>query len=595
MDAHDCFALRSSSPPVPPHRAFLYESSLVSWFPLRMAKEALSREVAQLGNIGVPPPPSFRLEECRSEYNSIEVCWEVGAVSSANNNNALVSGATTGGIKSAAAAEESKAILRLTSVAPAAAGAPTSAQNIPPSFFILHMSAIDPFDLSQDHLLFGEIYRGPLTGFVVNGLQPGRSYLFRVQAVSIMGEGVWSQKICMSTLNQPAPQTVAAAPAVERTSSLYGANTPSSYGGAGAHGSQHQQQHQPHHRPTGSTSGSGSLHGSSGPFGAPLPSASHSGFHTSTNSGAASPVHRGMNGYAKSVAASSTQQHDHQMGRTPLQSMPSSALPSALPSPRRSAAMAAAASASSASPSLSQLKPSHAPSPRVGWDELHKLSMILREKDVPALMRFFAAPLPLDSAPLTPRSFQLLYRGSRDGMSTRAWHLAVDGMGPTLSVIRVKKDNRDYVFGGFSSESWSSPTAPGEASYKSSGSNWLFSLINAYKRNLKFKIRRGQEKYAQCCDREHAAMVRQAHTRKRGSNTHAAAALNTTQHADGPQLQQWHANQSKTNQEWHVIVLFSVLTSRLCLLSAACFPVRSRRRSGSARSIRCATPSLRPR
>ena len=549
-----CFSLCSliSSSASLSSRAFLYESSLVSWFPLRMAKEALSREVAQLGNIGVPPPPSFKLEECRSEYNrspltahthahtrdtanssshagellislcilllrpfafSIEVCWEVGAVTTANNNNALV-GATTGGVKSAAAAEESKAILRLTSIAPAPAGAPTSAQNIPPSFFILHMSAIDPFDLSQDHLLFGEIYRGPLTAFIVNGLSPGRSYLFRVQAVSIMGEGVWSQKICMSTLNQPAPQAIAPPAAVQdRAPSLYGGNTPS-YGV----GSQH-------HRPTGSGG-----HGSAGgPFGAPLPSASHSGFHTSTNSGAASPVHRaGANGYAKGVPASASHQHQHQqshdhqamgmgIGRTPLQSMPSSALPSALPSPRRSAALAAA-SASGSSPSLQlQQKPSHAPSPRVGWDELHKLSMILREKDVPALMRFFAAPLPVDSAPITPRSFQLLYRGSRDGMSTRAWHLAVDGMGPTLSVIRVKKDNRDYVFGGFASERWLSPAA--EAVYKSSGSTWLFSLINAYKRNLKFKIKKGQEKYAQCNDREHAAMVS-----KRGPAAHSSSA-----------------------------------------------------------------------
>lgn len=108
-------------------------------------------------------------------------------------------------------------------------------------------------------------------------------------------------------------------------------------------------------------------------------------------------------------------------------------------------------------------------------------------------------------------SFQLLYRGSRDGFSSSSFHLHCDGLGPTLTIVRVKSAGRDYVFGGFTRESWSQgggAMVP-QGHWIASTEAWTFSLINAYKRSIKFKIKNGSEKFAQYCDTKHAAMVRE--------------------------------------------------------------------------------------
>jgi hypothetical protein len=48
---------------------------------------------------------------------------------------------------------------------------------------------------------------------------------------------------------------------------------------------------------------------------------------------------------------------------------------------------------------------------------------------------------------------ELLYRGSREGLQSTAFHAKCDGRAPTLSVVRSKKGN---IFGGYASVPWKS-------------------------------------------------------------------------------------------------------------------------------------------
>ncbi len=47
----------------------------------------------------------------------------------------------------------------------------------------------------------------------------------------------------------------------------------------------------------------------------------------------------------------------------------------------------------------------------------------------------------------------LLYRATRDGFNSKAFHSKCDGKGNTISII---KNNLNYVFGGFASSAWNS-------------------------------------------------------------------------------------------------------------------------------------------
>ncbi len=49
------------------------------------------------------------------------------------------------------------------------------------------------------------------------------------------------------------------------------------------------------------------------------------------------------------------------------------------------------------------------------------------------------------------RKFELLYRGSRDGTTSKIFHEKCDNQGPTICLY---KNNKDYIFGGYSSISW---------------------------------------------------------------------------------------------------------------------------------------------
>ena len=82
------------------------------------------------------------------------------------------------------------------------------------------------------------------------------------------------------------------------------------------------------------------------------------------------------------------------------------------------------------------------------------------------------------------KNMQLLYRGSRDGMSTDSFHNRCNNKGPTISLF---KNERGYIFGGYSAIDWIS-----SGSYRNNSDNFIFTLTNMYNiESTKFPNRSG--------------------------------------------------------------------------------------------------------
>ena len=397
---------------------YAYESSLVSWFPLRMMKDTLIREIGSLGSIGLPGAPSFRLEECRVDRTTVDLAWT----------DVLPTSAASGAVAAAASAangnQEEKTRTKFFTTTPA-----TPATTVSPathvSFYVLHMSPLDPFDLSQDDVLFTEIYRGPHTSFQVTGLQPGSSYLFRVQAVSLMGEGIWSQKICITT-HDPTQSGMGRGGGGGEGGHMNGnanANT------SNAHGGSHSQSHHmdaiaqpsprlqqslsprrqlPHHPPSPYIGAGGNNNSmiQSPVHSSPHPLPTHVGassFASPAPIAAGSPRFGAGVGGGGGVGVLSPSHHTPQPHHLRPSTASSSALHSVVPS-RRPSFSAHGGGASSrlvvgplpTGAIRSSIHPgSHPPSQRTGWEELWKLSVIFREKDTTPLMRFFQPTTPV--------------------------------------------------------------------------------------------------------------------------------------------------------------------------------------------------------
>jgi hypothetical protein len=75
----------------------------------------------------------------------------------------------------------------------------------------------------------------------------------------------------------------------------------------------------------------------------------------------------------------------------------------------------------------------------------------------------------------------LLYRGSRDGFSTRDFHAKCDGHANTLTVIKVK--GKSFIFGAFTKASWDCSDK-----YKRDSNAFVFSLTNEDNQPCKMKI-----------------------------------------------------------------------------------------------------------
>ena len=67
---------------------------------------------------------------------------------------------------------------------------------------------------------------------------------------------------------------------------------------------------------------------------------------------------------------------------------------------------------------------------------------------------------------------ELLYRGTRDGSRSNIFHNKCDNKGPTIILCKNEKDN---IFGGYSSISWTT-----NIGYKSANGSFLFTLTNIH-------------------------------------------------------------------------------------------------------------------
>ncbi len=70
------------------------------------------------------------------------------------------------------------------------------------------------------------------------------------------------------------------------------------------------------------------------------------------------------------------------------------------------------------------------------------------------------------------KNMKLIYRGTRDGMTSNSFHNKCDNQGPTIVLYKSEKS----IFGGFTSISWSS-----DGNYHTSPECFLFTLINIHK------------------------------------------------------------------------------------------------------------------
>ena len=66
----------------------------------------------------------------------------------------------------------------------------------------------------------------------------------------------------------------------------------------------------------------------------------------------------------------------------------------------------------------------------------------------------------------------LIYRGTRDGMTSNDFHNKCDNQGPTISLF---KNEKNHIFGGYASISWTS-----DNENKNAPNSFLFSLTNIY-------------------------------------------------------------------------------------------------------------------
>jgi hypothetical protein len=87
----------------------------------------------------------------------------------------------------------------------------------------------------------------------------------------------------------------------------------------------------------------------------------------------------------------------------------------------------------------------------------------------------------LTTAWLPDKTFELLYHGSRDGMTAAAFHDRCDGKGPTLVLVAGQSEGQPVcVFGGYASKSWERGPESGEASYVDARDSFLFTLLNPF-------------------------------------------------------------------------------------------------------------------
>jgi hypothetical protein len=83
---------------------------------------------------------------------------------------------------------------------------------------------------------------------------------------------------------------------------------------------------------------------------------------------------------------------------------------------------------------------------------------------------------------LPDKRFELLYRGSHDGMTAAAFHDKCDGKGPTLVLVAGQSAGQPVcVFGGYAGKSWErGPESGWEAKAIDARDSFLFTVLNPF-------------------------------------------------------------------------------------------------------------------
>jgi hypothetical protein len=85
----------------------------------------------------------------------------------------------------------------------------------------------------------------------------------------------------------------------------------------------------------------------------------------------------------------------------------------------------------------------------------------------------------LTSEWLRGKRFELLYRGSRDGMTPKAFHDNCDEKGPTLVLIAGQSEGQPVcVFGGYAGKSWESVSGRGKV--VDARNSFVFTVSNPF-------------------------------------------------------------------------------------------------------------------
>lgn len=101
--------------------------------------------------------------------------------------------------------------------------------------------------------------------------------------------------------------------------------------------------------------------------------------------------------------------------------------------------------------------------PHLSYEEAIKLSSLSPTFSIyePTLLEWTSA-----------KSFELLYRGSRDGFSAASFHSQCNNKGPTLVLI---KSTEGFLFGGYAPISWTS-----RGDYAPDNKTFIFTLLNPH-------------------------------------------------------------------------------------------------------------------
>jgi hypothetical protein len=88
------------------------------------------------------------------------------------------------------------------------------------------------------------------------------------------------------------------------------------------------------------------------------------------------------------------------------------------------------------------------------------------------------------------KEFKLLYRASRDGFSSNAFHSKCDNFPNTLTIIKVK--DQPHIFGGYTEATWEGQ------GYKQDPNAFIFSLVNGDNKPIKMKANQNIQNAIKC-------------------------------------------------------------------------------------------------